>query len=46
MIRISYPGEREPKEPRERIVRPWMPIEIDLRGRSPRVSRGYRYHVR
>jgi hypothetical protein len=46
MIYISFPGEREPKEPRERIVRPWQPIEIDLKGRHPRVYRGYRYKGR
>jgi hypothetical protein len=46
MIVISILGDRRPREPRKRIVRPWQPAEIDLHGLHPRVSRGYRYRGR
>ena len=46
MIAISILGGSRKKEPREGIVRPRQPAEIDLHGRHPTVHRGYRYRGR
>lgn len=43
MIAISILGDRRPKEPRERIVRPWPVQHVSLEGLHPTVHRGYRY---